>query len=92
MSKLSHKRLVKIFTDMGYEEAIMYPHLDVTILYDGDSYVTVTGSKHRKGKYLPNDNVEYTDCTDCNDWTRHECCSCRGTGKVLENPELLNEK
>ncbi len=56
MGKIRHKRLVKVFTDMGYEEEEIYPSLNIVILRMDDSYITVNGSNHFKGRCLPDED------------------------------------
>lgn len=52
--KSTHKKLVEVHQQMGYEIDTMYPDLKITVVRRSDEYKTIEGSTWRHGKFDPN--------------------------------------
>lgn len=52
--KSTHKKLIEVHQQMGYEIDTIYPDLKTTIIRRGDKYKTIKGSIWKHGKFDPN--------------------------------------
>lgn len=51
--KSTHKKLVEVHQQMGYEIESIYPDMKITVLRRGDEYKTIKGSTWKRGKFDP---------------------------------------